>query len=179
MATKTYRPTSPARRHQVALADEGLSRKEPEKSLIVQKRGRSGRNNQGKVTVRHRGGGVKRMLRNVDFKRDKVDVAGKVLALEYDPGRSARLALVEYPDGEKRYILAPVGLTTGDMIMSGATAEIKVGNTLPMRNIPVGTTIHNLELEAGRGAQIVRSAGVGAQLMSREESYCVVRLPSG
>lgn len=179
MALKTFRPTSPGRRHQVSLADEGLSRKEPEKSLIVAKRSRAGRNNQGKVTVRHRGGGVKRMLRNVDFKRDKFDVSGEVVALEYDPGRTARLALVRYEDGEKRYILAPVGLSVGDSIKSGSTADIKVGNALPLKSIPVGTTIHNLELEPGKGAQIVRSAGVGAQLMGKEEVYCLVRLPSG
>lgn len=156
-----------------------MSRKEPEKSLIVQKRGRAGRNNQGKVTVRHRGGGAKRMLRNIDFKRDKVDVTGEVVAIEYDPNRTARLALVRYGDGEKRYILAPIGLVVGQIVASGPNAEIKPGNALPMRAIPIGTTIHNLELEPGRGAQIVRSAGGGAQLMSKEELYCVVRLPSG
>ncbi|MDO8472542.1 MAG: 50S ribosomal protein L2 [Dehalococcoidia bacterium] len=179
MALKTFRPTSPGRRHQVSLADEHLSRKEPEKSLIVAKRSTGGRNNQGKVTVRHRGGGVKRMLRNVDFKRDKIDVAGEVVAIEYDPNRTARLGLIKYIDGEKRYIIAPVGLNVGDTIMSGANAEIKVGNALPLKSIPVGTTIHNLELEPGKGAQIVRSAGGGAQLMSKEDVYCLVRLPSG
>ena len=163
----------------MSIAFEQLSRKEPEKALIIFRRSKAGRNNQGKVTVRHRGGGAKRMLRNVDFKRNKVDVAGEVIAIEYDPGRSARIALIQYADGEKRYILAPVGLSVGQTVMSGTKAEIKPGNALPLTTIPVGTTIHNLELEPGKGAQVVRSAGGGAQLMSKEQDYCVIRLPSG
>lgn len=161
------------------MAFEQLSRKEPEKTLIVAKRSRAGRNNSGKVTVRHRGGGVKRMLRNVDFKRQNFDVPGQVMAIEYDPNRSARLALVQFGDGEKRYIIAPLGLTVGQTIMSGLNAEIKPGNALPLKAMPAGTTIHNLELEPGKGAQIVRSAGGGAQLMAKEEKYAIVRLPSG
>ncbi|MEW6033775.1 MAG: 50S ribosomal protein L2 [Chloroflexota bacterium] len=179
MALKTYSPTSPGRRHQQSLAFEDLTSKEPEKSLLAPLRSKAGRNNRGKVTVRHRGGGVKRMLRIVDFKRDKIDVAGEVVSIEYDPNRSARIALVRYQDGEKRYIFAPVGLNVGDAVMSGPRAEIRVGNALPLKAIPVGTTVHNLELEPGKGAQVVRSAGTGAQLMGREEDYALIRLPSG
>jgi large subunit ribosomal protein L2 len=178
LAVKTFRPTSPGRRHQVSIANEHLSRKEPEKALIIYRKSKAGRNNQGKVTVRHRGGGVKRMLRNVDFKRDKVGIQGEVLAIEYDPGRSARLALIQYADGEKRYIVCPVGVIVGQNIMSGSGADIKPGNALPLKAIPVSTTIHNIELEPGKGAQVVRSAGGGAQLMGKEEDYCLVRLPS-
>jgi large subunit ribosomal protein L2 len=176
---KIYRPTSPGRRHQESLTFENLTKKKPEKSLLVPLKKRAGRNNQGKITVRHRGGGAKRMLRIIDFKRDKTGVLGEVVALEYDPNRSARIALIKYADGEKRYVVAPTGLEVGAAVMSGETAEIKPGNALPLRAIPVGTMIHNLELEQGKGAQIVRSAGTAAQLMNKEEKYALVRLPSG
>ncbi|MBI2856883.1 MAG: 50S ribosomal protein L2 [Chloroflexi bacterium] len=179
MALKTYDPTSPGRRHQISLTFEDLTKKEPEKPLLSPRKVKAGRNNQGRVTVRHRGGGAKRMLRTIDFKRDKVDIPGEVVALEYDPGRSARIALVEYADKEKRYILAPVGLKVGDKVMNGPNAEIAVGNALPLRVIPAGTTIHSLELEPGKGAQVVRSAGGGAQLMGKEGDFALVRLPSG
>ncbi|MFC1919651.1 50S ribosomal protein L2 [Chloroflexota bacterium] len=176
---KTYKPTSPGRRHQVTLTFEKLTKKKPEKSLLVPLKKKAGRNNQGKITVRHRGGGAKRMLRLIDFKRNKVGVPGEVIAIEYDPNRSARIALILYPDGEKRYIIAPVGLDVGATVMSGAGAEIRPGNALLLKDMPLGTMIHNIELEQGRGAQIVRSAGTAAQLMSREDKYALVRLPSG
>ncbi|MBI2854281.1 MAG: 50S ribosomal protein L2 [Chloroflexi bacterium] len=180
MALKTYRPTSPGLRHQVSLTLEGLTKKkEPEKSLITRHKSMAGRNNSGMITVRHRGGGVKRMLRNIDFKRDKAGIPGQVTALEYDPNRSARIALISYADGEKRYIIAPQGLNVGDTVMSGANAEIKVGNALPLQSMPVGSMVHNLELEPGKGAQIVRSAGGAAQVMGREDKYVLIRLPSG
>jgi large subunit ribosomal protein L2 len=158
---------------------EEITKKEPEKSLIVPLKKKAGRNNQGKVTVRHRGGGAKRMLRIIDFKRDKIGVRGEVLAIEYDPNRSARIALVQYADGEKRYILSPLGLRVGDTVLAGKDAEIKPGNALPLRYIPLGTLIHNLELQPGRGGQLVRSAGVAAQITGKEDKYALVRLPSG
>jgi large subunit ribosomal protein L2 len=156
-----------------------VTRTKPERSLLEKKVSTAGRNNQGRMTSRHRGGGVKRRYRVIDFKRDKFGVPAKVFSIEYDPNRSARIALLHYLDGAKRYILAPQGLKVGDMVMSGPEAEIRVGNAMPLRNVPTGSVIHNIELRAGRGGQIVRSAGVAAQLMAKEGDYAVVRLPSG
>jgi large subunit ribosomal protein L2 len=156
-----------------------ITKKKPEKSLLATKKKMAGRNAQGRITVRHRGGGNKRRIRIIDFKRDKNGVPGRVSAIEYDPGRSARIALVVYRDGDKRYILAPVGLKVGDAILSSADADVKPGNTLPLQNMPNGTTIHNIELTPGRGGQIVRSAGTAAQLMAKEGEYTLLRLPSG
>lgn len=157
---------------------EEITKKKPEKSLLVPLKKRAGRNSQGKVTIRHRGGGAKRMLRIIDFKRNKIGVTGEVTAIEYDPNRSSRIALVRYEDGELRYILAPVGLTVGDKIIAGPDADAKLGNALPLGRIPSGTTVHNIELKPGRGGQIVRSAGGGAQILGREDNYTLVRLPS-
>ena len=179
MALKTYRPTSPGRRGMSGATFEELTRSKPEKSLLSPLRKRGGRNNQGKITVRHRGGGAKRSLRTIDFKRDKVGVPGRVASIEYDPNRSARIALIYYADGEKRYILAPVGLTIGNTVMSGGNAEVKPGNALPLKLIPSGSVIHNIELEKGRGGKLARSAGVSAQLMVKEGEYALVRLSSG
>ncbi len=179
MALKTYRPTSPGRRGMSGSTFEEITKSKPEKSLLTPLKKKGGRNNQGKITVRHRGGGVKRMLRKIDFKRDKVGIPGRVAAIEYDPNRSARIALIHYADGEKRYILAPVGLNVSDTIMSGNDAEVRVGNTLPLKLIPGGTLIHNIELEKGKGGQLVRSAGTAAQLMVKEGEYALVRLASG
>ena len=179
MALKTYRPTSPGRRGMVSASFEEITKAVPEKSLLLPLRKRAGRNNRGVVTVRHRGGGAKRRLRIIDFKRDKLGIQGKVAAIEYDPNRSARIALIHYADGEKRYILAPLGLKVGDVIMTGEGAEIKPGNALPLGSIPDGTLIHNLEFEPGKGGQIVRSAGTAAQLLGKEGRYSLVRLPSG
>jgi large subunit ribosomal protein L2 len=156
-----------------------ITKSKPEKSLLVAKRSKAGRNAQGKVTVRHRGGGEKRNLRVIDFKRDKLDIPGRVASIEYDPNRSARIALIFYKDGEKRYIIAPVGLNVGDTVMAGNNAEIKPGNSMPMKNIPTGIEIHNIEVQKGRGGQLVRSAGGTAQLMVKEGDYVLVRLPSG
>jgi large subunit ribosomal protein L2 len=158
---------------------EEITRSEPEKSLLAPLRKKSGRNNQGRITVRHRGGGHKQRYRLIDFKRDKHGIAAKVRSIEYDPNRTARIALVVYADGEKRYILAPVGLKVGDTIMSGPTAEIRVGNALPIYRIPLGTQVHNIELQPGKGGQLVRSAGVSAQLLAKEGTYAQVRMPSG
>jgi large subunit ribosomal protein L2 len=158
---------------------EEITKTKPEKSLTVSLKKHAGRNNQGKITTRHRGGGAKRAYRIIDFKRNKLGVPAKVAAIEYDPNRSARIALLHYVDGEKRYILAPVGLKVGDRVQAGPEADIRVGNALPLKNIPTGTTIHNIELERGRGGQMVRGAGVGAQLMAKEGDYAQVRLPSG
>jgi len=158
---------------------EEITRKKPEKSLLAPKKRKAGRNSSGKITVRHRGGGEKRRLRIIDFKRDKIGVPGKVASIEYDPNRTARIALIHYADGEKRYIIAPVGLNVDDKIMAGPDAEIKPGNTLPLRSIPTGTQIHNIEMRKGRGGQIVRSAGASAQLMVKEGEYVLLRLPSG
>ena len=179
MALKTYRPTSPGRRGMVSASFEEITKAVPEKSLLLPLRKRAGRNNRGVVSVRHRGGGAKRRLRIIDFKRDKLGIQGKVAAIEYDPNRSARIALIHYADGEKRYILAPLGLNVGDVIMTGEGAEIKPGNALPLGSIPDGTLIHNLEFEPGKGGQIVRSAGTAAQLLGKEGRYSLVRLPSG
>ncbi len=179
MPIKTYKPTSPGRRGMTVADFKEITKTEPEKSLLAPLRKRAGRNSGGRVTVRHRGGGEKRAFRIIDFKRDKSGIPAKVASIEYDPNRSARIALLQYVDGEKRYILAPVGLKVGDSVMSGPEAEIRVGNVLPLRNIPVGTMIHNIELHRGKGAQMVRSAGTSAQLMAKEGEYATVRLPSG
>ena len=179
MALKVYRPTSPGRRGMTGYTFEEITKAKPEKSLLLPLKKKAGRNNQGKITVRHHGGGAKRRLRIIDFKRDKTGVPGRVAAIEYDPNRSARIALIYYADGEKRYILAPLGLNVGDTIKSGEDAEIKPGNALPLKLIPTGTMIHNIELEKGRGGQLVRSAGAAAQLMAKEGEYALVRLPSG
>jgi len=176
---KEYRPTSPARRGMTGATFEEVTKRKPEKSLILPLKKQAGRNNQGRITVRHHGGGAKQMLRTLDFKRDKIGIPGRVAAIEYDPNRTARIALIYYADGEKRYILAPDGLKAGDTIMSGENAEIKPGNTLPLRLMPGGTMIHNIELQKGRGGQLVRSAGTAAQLMAKEGAYVLVRLPSG
>ena len=179
MAIKQYKPTSPGRRGATGHSFEELTRAKPEKSLVAPLKRQAGRNNQGRITVRHRGGGAKRRLRIIDFKRDKTGVPGKIATIEYDPNRSARIALVHYVDGEKRYIIWPVGVKVGDTVVAGPTAEIKPGNALPLRNIPSGTVIHNLEMHKGKGAQLVRGAGGSAQLLAREEDYALVRLPSG
>ena len=179
MAIKTYRPTTPSRRHMTVSGFDGVDKHaRPEKSLVEVLKKNAGRNSYGRITVRHQGGGNRQKYRVIDFKRDKRDVEGKVLRLEYDPNRSAYIALVEYVDGERRYILAPVGLNVGDTVLASAAADIKAGNALPMQIIPVGTVIHNIELYPGRGAQLVRSAGVAAQLMAKENGMATVRLPS-
>ena len=178
MALKVYRPTSPGRRGMSGSTFEEITKGKPEKSLLLPLKKKAGRNTRGKITVRHRGGGAKRRLRIIDFKRGKVGVPGRVAAIEYDPNRTARIALIHYADGDKRYILAPLELNVGDTIMSGSDAEVKPGNTLPLKLIPTGTLIHNIELERGRGGQLVRSAGTAAQLMVKEGEYALVRLPS-
>ncbi len=180
MSVKAYKPTTPSRRHMTVLGFDGIDKKaKPERKLVEVLQKHSGRNSYGHITVRHRGGGNRRKYRIIDFKRDKTDVPGKVLRLEYDPNRSANIALVEYPDGDRRYILAPVGLGAGDTVISSAAADIKPGNALPISAIPVGSVIHNIELHPGKGAQLVRSAGVAAQLMAKEGELAQVRLPSG
>ncbi len=179
MAIRLYKPTSPARRFMSVNAFAEITKKTPEKSLIYSKKKHAGRNHQGKITVRHQGGGNRVKYRVIDFKRDKLQVPAKVAAIEYDPNRSAFIALLHYLDGEKRYILAPVGLSVGDTVVAGEGADIKPGNSLPLASIPTGTLIHNLELRAGAGGQLVRSAGVYAQLMAKEGDYAQVRLPSG
>jgi len=179
MALKKFSPTSAGRRFQTSLSFDDLSPARPEKSLTVGLRSTGGRNSQGRVTSRYMGGGHKRLYRIIDFRRDKMGVPARVAAIEYDPNRSARIALLHYVDGEKRYILAPNGLEVGAQVVSGPTADIIAGNALPLKGIPLGTTIHNLELKRGRGGQLVRSAGAAAQLMAKEGSYAQVRLPSG
>jgi large subunit ribosomal protein L2 len=179
MAIKNYNPTSPGRRNMSGYGFEEITKDKPEKSLVIAKKQHAGRNFRGTITVRHRGSGEKRKLRTVDFKRDKTGVPGRVAAIEYDPNRSARLALIFYADGEKRYILAPVGLNVGDAVMSGPTAEIKPGNALPLKNIPSGTQVHNIEMTPGNGGQMCRTAGASAQLMAKEGDYVLLRLPSG
>ncbi|MFN8522767.1 MAG: 50S ribosomal protein L2 [Chloroflexota bacterium] len=180
MPLKVYRPTSPGRRGMSVSTFEELTKgKKPEKSLLEPLRKRGGRNNLGRISVRHRGGGHKRMYRVIDWKRDKLGVAARVVSIEYDPNRTARIALLEYVDGEKRYILAPAGLKVGTRLSSGSDAEVAPGNALPLRDIPTGTVIHNLEIKPGRGAQMVRGAGAGAQLMAKEGDWCQIRLPSG
>jgi len=180
MSIKTYKPTTPSRRHMSVSGFDGVDKHaKPQKELVEVLKKHSGRNSYGRITVRHQGGGNRKKYRVIDFKRDKVDVPATVLRLEYDPNRSAYIALVEYTDGERRYILAPVGLNVGDTVLSSASADIKPGNALPLANIPVGTVIHNIELYPGKGAQLVRSAGVAAQLMAKENGMATVRLPSG
>ena len=180
MSVKTYKPTTPSRRHMTVSGFDGIDKKaKPERSLVEVLKKHSGRNSYGRITVRHKGGGNRRKYRIIDFKRDKVDVEGTVLRLEYDPNRSANIALVEYADGERRYILAPVGLNAGDKVISSENADIKPGNALPISAIPVGTVIHNIEIYPGKGGQLVRSAGVAAQLMAKEGNMAQVRLPSG
>jgi large subunit ribosomal protein L2 len=179
MPIRTYRPTSPGRRGMSVSTFEEITRSKPERSLLAKAPKKGGRNNQGRITSRHRGGGAKQQYRIIDFKRNKHGVPAKVFSIEYDPNRTARIALLHYVDGEKRYIIAPHGLKVGDMVMSGPEAEIRVGNALPLKNIPSGTVIHNLELHIGKGAQLVRSAGGAAQLMAKEGDYALVRMPSG
>lgn len=179
MAIKNYKPTTPSRRNMSVTDYSELSKVAPEKSLLLPLNKKAGRNSYGRITVRHRGGGNRKKYRIIDFKRQKFDVAGKVVTLEYDPNRSSHIALVEYADGEKRYIIAPQGVKVGQEIMAGTTADIKPGNALPLNNIPVGTFIHNIELYPGKGAQLVRSAGNMAQLMAKENNMALLRLPSG
>ena len=179
MAIRVYKPTSPARRFMSVLTYEEITTNKPEKSLLECKKKNAGRNKQGKITVRHQGGGNKVKYRIIDFKRNKLDIPAKVATIEYDPNRSAFIALLNYADGEKRYILAPLGLKVGDTVMSGPTADIKPGNCLPIENIPLGTLVHNIEIKVGRGGQMVRSAGTAAQVMAKEGAYAQIRLPSG
>ena len=179
MPVKNYKPTTSSRRRRSTLVNTEITKATPEKNLVVTVKKQSGRNNQGKITVRHRGGGVKRKYRIIDFKRNKLDVPGTVSAIEYDPNRTANIALISYKDGEKRYILAPNGLKVGDTVVSGANADIKLGNSLPLMNIPVGTVVHNIELRPGKGGQLARSAGSSAQILGREGKYVLIRLISG
>lgn len=179
MAIKKYKPTTPAQRFKTSASFDEITKTKPEKSLTVIKKRSGGRNNQGRITMRFRGGGHKRQYRIIDFKRNKKDIPASVEAIEYDPNRSARIALLSYADGEKRYILAPDGLKTGDTIIAGTAAEIKVGNALPLEKIPLGIMIHNIELYSGKGGQIARSAGVAAQLVAKEEGYGLIKMPSG
>jgi large subunit ribosomal protein L2 len=179
MGIKIYKPTSAGRRNMTSPTFEEITKKPPEKALLVSLKRQAGRNNQGRITVRHRGGGNRPKYRLIDFRRDKAGIPAKVTAIEYDPNRTARIALLNYADGEKRYILAPVGLMVGDTVLAGPKAEVKPGNTLPIANIPVGTMIHNIELLKGKGGQLVRSAGTSAQLMAKEGKYAQVRMPSG
>lgn len=179
MGVKVYKPTSPGRRDMTGLTFDEITKVKPERSLLRPLKRKAGRNVRGKITVRHRGGGHKRRYRVIDFKRDKFGIPGRVASIEYDPNRTARIALVVYPDGEKRYILAPLGLRVGDTVMSGPEADIRPGNALPLANMPLGSMIHNIELHIGRGGQLVRSAGTSAQLMAKEGQHATVRLPSG
>ena len=179
MGIKTYNPYTPSRRNMTGSDFSEITKKTPEKSLLVSKKKNAGRNNQGKITVRHQGGGNRQKYRIIDFKRNKDGIAAKVIGIEYDPNRTANIALICYADGEKAYILAPDGLTDGMKIMNGPEAEVRVGNCLPLENIPVGTMVHNIELYPGKGGQMVRSAGNGAQLMAKEGKYATLRLPSG
>ena len=179
MAIKKFRPTTPGQRNKSTLVNEEITKSTPEKSLVVTLNKKAGRNNQGKITVRHQGGGVKRKYRIIDFKRNKFDVEGVVASIEYDPNRSANIALINYLDGEKRYILAPKGLKVGDKIVAGSNVDIKTGNALPIMNIPVGTVIHNIELRPGKGGSLARSAGSSAQILGREGNYVMIRLSSG
>ncbi len=179
MPIKAYKPTSPSRRGMTVATFEEITRSTPEKGLLVPLKSKAGRNNQGRITVRHQGSGHKRRYRLIDFKRNKHNISATVRTIEYDPNRSARIALLVYADGEKRYILVPDGVKVGDVLMSGPEAEIKVGNTLPIYRIPLGTQLHNIELQPGKGGQLVRSAGTVAQLMAKEGTYAQVRLPSG
>ena len=179
MAIRNYKPTTPGRRKMSTLVNEEITKSTPEKSLVVTIKKNGGRNNQGKITVRHQGGGVKKKYRIVDFKRNKVNVPGTVASIEYDPNRTANIALINYSDGEKRYIIAPKGLKVGMEVMSGEGADIKVGNALPLMSIPVGTTVHNIELRPGKGGELARSAGSSAQILGREGKYVMIRLTGG
>lgn len=179
MAVKTYKPTTPGQRGMTGYTFEEITKTSPERSLLVPLRKKGGRNSYGRVTVRHRGGGNRRFIRIVDFKRDKRGIPARVAAIEYDPNRTARLALLHYADGEKRYILAPLELKVGDTVLAGPEAEIRPGNSLPIANIPVGTMVHNIELKVGKGGQLVRAAGGAAQLLAKEGNYAQIRLPSG
>ena len=179
MGIKKFKPTSPGIRQMTVSTFEEITKTEPEKSLVVSLKSKAGRNAHGRITVRHQGGGAKRKYRIIDFKRNKDGIPGKVASIEYDPNRSANIALINYADGEKRYIIAPYNLHVGDVIESGENADIKIGNALPLKNIPVGTVIHNIELKPGKGGQLVRSAGNSAQLMGKEKNYANLRLPSG
>ena len=179
MAIKKFKPTTPSRRHMTVIKSEEITKFSPEKSLLTSLKKNAGRNSQGKITVRHKGGGEKRKYRIIDFKRDKDGIPAKVAGIEYDPNRTANIALLNYKDGEKRYILAPLGLKVGDVIVSGEGSDIKVGNCLKMKDMPVGTVIHNIELKKGKGGQLVRSAGISAQLMAKEGKNVLLRLPSG
>jgi large subunit ribosomal protein L2 len=179
MAVKKFRPTTPSRRQMTVASFEEITTDQPEKSLLVALKSKAGRNSQGKITVRHRGGGAKRKYRIIDFKRNKDNIPAKVATIEYDPNRTAYIALLSYADGEKRYIISPNGLEVGDVVMSGTDIDIKVGNALPLKFMPLGSVIHNIELQAGKGGQIVRAAGTSAQLMAKEGDYATLRLPSG
>ena len=179
MAIKKFKPTTPSRRHMTVIKSEEITKFSPEKSLLTSLKKNAGRNSQGKITVRHKGGGEKRKYRIIDFKRDKDGIPAKVAGIEYDPNRTANIALLNYKDGEKRYILAPLGLKVGDVIVSGESSDIKVGNCLKMKDMPVETVIHNIELKKGKGGQLVRSAGISAQLMAKEGKNVLLRLPSG
>ncbi|MEG0012953.1 MAG: 50S ribosomal protein L2 [Cellulosilyticaceae bacterium] len=179
MGIKKYRPYTPSRRHMTSSSFEEITKKSPERSLVVTLKKNSGRNNQGKITVRHRGGGYRPKYRIIDFKRNKDGIPATVVGIEYDPNRTANIALLSYLDGEKRYIIAPEGLKAGDKLMSGEEAEIRIGNALKMKNMPVGATIHNIEMKPGKGGQLVRSAGLSAQLMAKEGKFATVKLPSG
>jgi large subunit ribosomal protein L2 len=179
MAVKKFRPTTPSRRQMTVASFEEITTDQPEKSLLVALKSKAGRNSQGKITVRHRGGGAKRKYRIIDFKRNKDNIPAKVATIEYDPNRTAYIALLSYADGEKRYIISPNGLEVGDVVMSGTDIDIKVGNSLPLKFMPLGSVIHNIELQAGKGGQIVRAAGTSAQLMAKEGDYATLRLPSG
>lgn len=179
MAIRKFKPTSPGRRGMTGDTFEDITKDKPERALLREIRGRGGRNAYGKVTVRHRGGGSRRQYRQVDFKRDKHDIPAKVVAIEYDPNRSARIALLTYADGEKRYIIAPLGLRVGDSVLSGPNAEVRLGNCLPLAKMPLGTVVHNVEFRQGNGAQMARSAGSSVQLLAKEGEYATLRLPSG
>src|SRR5512136_1623741 len=179
MAVKKFKPVTPSLRGTVGYSYDEITKQEPERALIVERRKRGGRNSYGKITVRHQGGGQTQQIRIIDFKRDKHDIPARVAAIEYDPNRTARLALLNYADGEKRYIVAPLGVKVGDTLYSGPTAEVRPGNSLPISNIPVGTLIHNLELKEGKGGQLVRSAGGAAQLLAKEGEFAQIRMPSG
>lgn len=179
MAIKVYKPTTPSRRNMTGYGFEEITKDTPERSLIILRKAHAGRNNIGRVTVRHQGGGNRQFIRIVDFKRDKYNIPARVAAIEYDPNRTARLALLVYADGEKRYIVAPLGLKVNDTVMAGPTADIRAGNSLPISSIPVGTLVHNIEVKEGKGGQLVRSAGVSAQLLAKEGDYAQIRMPSG
>jgi len=179
MAVKIYKPITPGLRGMTSYTFEEITKDKPERSLIVIRKNHAGRNSDGRITVRHRGGGERRYIRIVDMRRDKIDVPAKVIAIEYDPNRTARIALVQYKDGEKRYILAPIGLKVNDSVVSGPKVEIRTGNAMPISNIPVGSTIHNIEMKPGKGGQLVRAAGSSAQLLAKEGDYAQIRLPSG